>query len=109
MKVNSRDVIKTIAADGWLLKRVTGSHHHFTHPTTAGVVTGPHPKKDLPAGTLRSIDARHAAHLKVSPNPRIAKDRMGSYAITPFEHKAGVRLSGAEEQSSNAGSRSTNM
>ena len=30
-------------------------------------------------------DAQHAAHLKVSPNPRIAKDRMGSYAIAQFE------------------------
>ncbi len=43
-------------------------------------------------------DARHAARVKVSPNPRIAKDRMGSYGITPFEFKAGVRLGGAEER-----------
>ena len=43
-------------------------------------------------------DARHAARVKVSPNPKVAKDRMGSYSVSPFEHKAGTRLSGAEER-----------
>ena len=43
-------------------------------------------------------DARHAARVKVSPNPKVAKDRMGSYSLSPFEHQAGARLSGAEER-----------
>lgn len=43
-------------------------------------------------------DARHAARVKVSPNPRIAKDRMGSYSLSPVEHKAGFRLPGPEER-----------
>ena len=37
------------------LVRVNGSHHHFKHPTKAGLVTVPHPKKDLLAKTAASI------------------------------------------------------
>jgi predicted RNA binding protein YcfA (HicA-like mRNA interferase family) len=32
-----------------------GSHIKFKHPDKPGAVTVPHPKKDLPIGTLRSI------------------------------------------------------
>ena len=53
--MNSRELIKKIEADGWELVRVTGSHHHFKHPTKAGLVTVPHPKKDLLIGTVRNI------------------------------------------------------
>ena len=52
--MNSRDLIRLIKADGWQLVRVTGSHHHFKHPTKPGIVTVPHPKRDLPEGTARS-------------------------------------------------------
>jgi len=34
---------------------ITGSHHHYKHPEMQGLVTVPHPKKDLPIGTVRSI------------------------------------------------------
>jgi len=53
--VKSLDLIKMIEADGWYEVRVSGSHHHFKHPTKKGVVTIPHPKKDLPNGTVKSI------------------------------------------------------
>jgi predicted RNA binding protein YcfA (HicA-like mRNA interferase family) len=53
--MKSRDVIKEIEADGWELVRVSGSHHHFKHPEKPGLVTVPHPKRDLPIGTVRSI------------------------------------------------------
>ncbi|WP_228136605.1 type II toxin-antitoxin system HicA family toxin [Acinetobacter baumannii] len=49
------DLIKMIEADGWYEVRVSGSHHHFKHPTKKGLVTIPHPKKDLPNGTVKSI------------------------------------------------------
>ncbi|EOW3687035.1 type II toxin-antitoxin system HicA family toxin [Staphylococcus pseudintermedius] len=52
---SSKEVIKKIERDGWYLVRVVGSHHHFKHPTRKGKVTVPHPKKDLPRGTERSI------------------------------------------------------
>jgi len=51
----SREVIRLLEADGWKLKRVKGDHHHFRHPTKPGTVTVPHPRKDLPQGTVRSI------------------------------------------------------
>ncbi len=52
---NSRKLIATIMADGWYLVRVTGSHHHYKHPFKKGIVTVPHPKKDLQIKTVNSI------------------------------------------------------
>ena len=57
--MNSRELIRRLRADGWELARTKGSHHHFRHPTKPGLVTVPHPARDLPPGTLRSI-ARQA-------------------------------------------------
>ncbi len=53
--MKSLELIKIIEADGWYEVRVRGSHHHFKHKTKEGLVTIPHPKKDLPAGTVKSI------------------------------------------------------
>ena len=53
--MNSRDVIKQLKEDGWLLVAVKGSHHQFKHPVKPGRVTVPHPKRDLPAGTVKAI------------------------------------------------------
>ncbi len=44
-----------VEADGWYEVRTRGSHHHFRHPEKSGLVTIPHPKKDLPGGTVKSI------------------------------------------------------
>ncbi|WP_355662046.1 type II toxin-antitoxin system HicA family toxin [Halomonas salifodinae] len=60
--VKSRDLIKELEADGWYLDRVRGSHHVFKHPNKPGAVPVPHPKKDLPPGTIHSI--RKQAGLK---------------------------------------------
>lgn len=51
--MNSGDVIKQLKADGFRLDRTKGSHHHFVKGDL--LVTVPHPKRDLPIGTLRSI------------------------------------------------------
>ena len=53
--MDSRSLIKKLEADGWKLVRVTGSHHHYRHPSKPGTVTVPHPKKDLKKGTANSI------------------------------------------------------
>lgn len=53
--MKSADIIKQLKADGWCLVHVVGSHHQFKHPTKPGKVTVPHPKKDLPLPTVRSI------------------------------------------------------
>lgn len=53
--MNSAALIKQLKKDGWFLVNTVGSHHQFKHPTKLGKVTVPHPKKDLPLGTVRSI------------------------------------------------------
>jgi predicted RNA binding protein YcfA (HicA-like mRNA interferase family) len=53
--MRSSDIKKMLEKDGWVLVRVTGSHHHFKHPEKPGLVTLPHPKSEVPKGTLRSI------------------------------------------------------
>jgi predicted RNA binding protein YcfA (HicA-like mRNA interferase family) len=53
--MNSTELIDRLKADGWLLVRVKGSHHHFKHPNKPNLVTVPHPKKDLPKGTWSNI------------------------------------------------------
>ncbi len=53
--MNSREVIARLKREGWQLVHVKGSHHHFKHFEKEGRVTVPHPKKDFPRGTLRSI------------------------------------------------------
>jgi predicted RNA binding protein YcfA (HicA-like mRNA interferase family) len=53
--VNSQNIIKLLWADGWYLVHVVGSHHQFKHPSKSGKVTVPHPRKDLPMPTVKSI------------------------------------------------------
>lgn len=53
--MDSRKLIIELKADGWVLVRINGSHHHFTHPVKSGLVTVPHPRKELPVGTAKSI------------------------------------------------------
>ncbi|MEI6674137.1 MAG: type II toxin-antitoxin system HicA family toxin [Verrucomicrobiota bacterium] len=53
--VTSRGIISKLKADGWELANVRGSHHQYKHHQRSGRVTVPHPKKDFPRGTLRSI------------------------------------------------------
>ncbi|WP_437891175.1 type II toxin-antitoxin system HicA family toxin [Phytobacter sp. V91] len=40
---------------GWVLIRTKGSHHQFSHPHRPGLVTVPHPRKDIKSGTLAQI------------------------------------------------------
>ena len=54
--MDSRNIIKALKQDGWYEVDQTGSHKQFKHPTKKGRVTVPHPKRDLPVGTLRSIE-----------------------------------------------------
>ncbi|UGY29822.1 type II toxin-antitoxin system HicA family toxin [Bradyrhizobium septentrionale] len=52
----SADVIRVLKDDGWKPVAQKGSHIQFKHPTKSGRVTVPHPKRDIPIGTLRSIE-----------------------------------------------------
>ncbi len=62
--MNSRDVIRIIHADGWYEVAQKGSHKQFKHPTKPGRVTVPHPKKDIPLPTLRSIERQSGLRLR---------------------------------------------
>lgn len=53
--MRSRQVIGLLIEHGWYEVAVKGSHHQFKHPERPGRVTVPHPKSDLPKGTVNSI------------------------------------------------------
>lgn len=55
MLKDSRDIIQRLRTDGFELVSVRGSHHKFRHPVSGRVVIITHPRKDIPAGTARSI------------------------------------------------------
>lgn len=61
--MSSAEVIRRIKAPGWQHARTKGSHQHFKHPVRPGIVTVPHPKKDLPIGTLKSIEKQSGVKL----------------------------------------------
>jgi len=62
--MNSRDIIKALEADGWFEVAQKGSHRQFRHLTKSGRVTVPHPKRDFPMGTLRSIEQQSGLKLR---------------------------------------------
>ncbi|SDP58120.1 type II toxin-antitoxin system HicA family toxin [Phyllobacterium sp. OV277] len=53
MERDSRKIIKRLKAEGFELVSVSGSHHKFRKGSLTLIV--PHPKRDLPIGTARSI------------------------------------------------------
>jgi len=54
--MNSKDIMKALKDDGWYEVGQKGSHVQLKHPTKKGRVTLPHPKRDIPIGTLKSIE-----------------------------------------------------
>jgi predicted RNA binding protein YcfA (HicA-like mRNA interferase family) len=58
------DIIKALDADGWREVAQKGSHKQFKHPTKPGRVTIPHPVKDMPIGTLISIEKQSGVRLR---------------------------------------------
>lgn len=63
MSMNSRDVIRAIEKAGWEHVATKGDHWQFRHSERLGRVTVPHPKRDLPIGTLRSIEKQSGVTL----------------------------------------------
>lgn len=64
MSLTSHAVISALKEDGWVQVAQKGSHVQFKHSTKDGRVTVPHPKKDLPIGTLRSIEKQAGLKLR---------------------------------------------
>lgn len=50
-----RELEKLLKKDGWRLKSVRGSHHHYTHTTKPGKITIPNHKGDLKIKTVDNI------------------------------------------------------
>jgi predicted RNA binding protein YcfA (HicA-like mRNA interferase family) len=62
--MNSREVIRLLLDDGWFKVAQVGSHVQFKHATKPGRVTVPHPKRDIPIGTLKSIEKQACIELR---------------------------------------------
>ena len=62
--MESRDVIWALKADGWIAVAQKGSHVQFKHGQKPGRVTVPHPKREIPLGTLRSIEKQSGLKLR---------------------------------------------
>ncbi len=62
--MNSRDVIRELKRAGWYEVNQVGSHKQFKHPTREGRVTVPSPSRDIPIGTLKSIEKQAGIKLK---------------------------------------------
>jgi predicted RNA binding protein YcfA (HicA-like mRNA interferase family) len=43
--MTSKEVIKKLTDDGWVLRGIKGSHHIYTHQYKSGHISVPHPKK----------------------------------------------------------------
>lgn len=64
MSMDSREVLRRLMAEGWREISRVGSHVQLKHPDRPGRVTVPHPKRDLPLGTLRSIEKQSGLRLR---------------------------------------------
>jgi predicted RNA binding protein YcfA (HicA-like mRNA interferase family) len=53
--MRSIDVVRRLETEGWQCVGGKGDHRKFKHPNKPSHVTVPHPRKDLPVGTLRNI------------------------------------------------------
>jgi predicted RNA binding protein YcfA (HicA-like mRNA interferase family) len=62
--MNSREAIRRLVNDGWYEVAQVGSHLQFKHAAKPGRVTVPHPKRDLPIGTLKSIEKQAGIKLR---------------------------------------------
>ncbi|WP_372941418.1 type II toxin-antitoxin system HicA family toxin [Shewanella sp.] len=56
MRVNSKDLIKQLKANGCkFVRHGKGDHQIWYSPITEKKFSVPHPKKNMPVGTLKSI------------------------------------------------------
>lgn len=55
-KYTPKYVIKILLKEGWIEKRIRGSHHIFTKDENKNIVVVPTSKKIIPIGTLKNIE-----------------------------------------------------
>jgi predicted RNA binding protein YcfA (HicA-like mRNA interferase family) len=54
--MDSKAIIRILGQAGWKHDRTRGSHHIFTDPETGRIAVVPHPKRDLPIGTVKRLE-----------------------------------------------------
>lgn len=64
--MKSKELIKLLESNGWVLRGVKGSHHMYTHPSKVGHVSVPHPKNDLGVGLVHKL-LKQAGIKQVTP------------------------------------------
>jgi predicted RNA binding protein YcfA (HicA-like mRNA interferase family) len=62
--MKSREIIAALENGGWYEVARKGSHVQFKHPIRKGRVTVPHPNRDIPVGTLKSIEKQSGIQLR---------------------------------------------
>jgi predicted RNA binding protein YcfA (HicA-like mRNA interferase family) len=62
--ISNRKIIQRLTAAGWVKVGQVGSHVQLKHPEHGGKVTIPHPKKDIPIGTIKSIESQSGVRLR---------------------------------------------
>jgi predicted RNA binding protein YcfA (HicA-like mRNA interferase family) len=63
-RMDSREIIRRLQQDGWFEVAHEGNHKQFKHSTKPGRVTVPTPRRDVPVGTLRSIEKQAGIKLR---------------------------------------------
>jgi predicted RNA binding protein YcfA (HicA-like mRNA interferase family) len=53
--VSGARIVKALQRAGFIVTRVSGSHHVMRHPDGRSVVVPVHTGRDMPKGTLRNI------------------------------------------------------
>ena len=62
--ISSREILKTLKADGWYEVATKGDHRQLKHPTKPGKVTVQHPVKDLSLRNIISIEKQSGVRLR---------------------------------------------
>ena len=62
--MTSREVLKALRAAGFVVVDQKGSHVQLKKHGHPGRVTVPHPKPELPIGTIRSIERQSGTRLR---------------------------------------------
>lgn len=62
--MDTRTIISLLKDAGWAVVAQKGSHVQLKHPDRPGRVTVPHPKRDLPIGTIKSIEQQSGLKLR---------------------------------------------
>jgi predicted RNA binding protein YcfA (HicA-like mRNA interferase family) len=64
--VSSAEIMAALRADGWgeVKGRSGTSHRQFRHPAKPGRVSVPHPVKEMPVGTIKSIERQSGLKLR---------------------------------------------